>query len=85
MIELRPGTNASPRMIGPPRPPPTYLGRRRAIEIQERRPEAAQAFEPGALGNLRDRQIGIVQQPLGPLQANRHRGLHRARADMTAE
>ena len=74
----------------PPSCPPPARGRtqtrwRAAVQIGERRVEAADAAEPGAEGDLGHRIVGSVEQPLGALDAARGRDLLRACADMAFE
>ena len=61
------------------------LGGRLPVKIGESGMEAAQASEAGTVCDLGDLQVGLVQQALGALQAQRLGGLARARADMALE
>jgi hypothetical protein len=56
---------------------PAQLPRRPPIRLLERIVEAAQAAEPGGERDLGHRQIALVDQPLGEVQAARLR--HRER------
>jgi hypothetical protein len=63
-----PGMTSSPHADG---------RRRSSIKRSERRPHSAWTGKPGLCGNQRHRQIGVIEQALGTVDAQRLRDLKR--------
>src|SRR5262245_9079556 len=76
-------------------PPPTSrttwvasapdLGWRPSIYFRKHGVEATQAAKASMRGNLRHRKVGLVEKPLGPLDAGGLSDLHRAGAQVPLE
>src|SRR4051794_196013 len=61
------------------------LGWRTSIYFRKHRVESTQAAEASVHGNLRHRKVGLVEKPLGPLDAGGLSDLHRAGAQVSLE
>jgi transposase len=61
------------------------LGWRPSIYFRKHGVESTQAAETSMHGNLRHRKVGLVEKPLGPLDAGGLSDLHRAGAQVSLE